>query len=81
MGVFETDSDGCCTFVNERWLAITGSQHAPQYPWFDIVAPEDRPHTLLAWSQAVRNALPFQAEFRVGGQDTETPIWVLGQCR
>ena len=80
VGVFETSPQGACTFVNERWFDITGwpNDYMRDVPWHVIVAPEDRPDILRRWTEAARESLPFQAEFRVQAQDRPL-IWILGQ--
>jgi len=81
VGVFETDAQGNCVFVNERWSAITGrpADTVQGAAWSDSVALEDRARVLDLWAEATRADRAFQAEFRVLGQDGRI-VWVLGQA-
>lgn len=60
-GVFETDQDGSCVFVNRMWAEITGVhwQEALGNGWMRGVHPEDEIRVRLAWRAAVSNQEPF----------------------
>ncbi|MDO8605868.1 MAG: PAS domain S-box protein [Phaeospirillum sp.] len=81
VAVFETDADGLCVFVNERWPAITGqpAEAVLGGDWTEIAISEDRPRIRDGWTGVIRDRGPFQAEFRTLGPDGQEN-WVLGQA-
>ncbi len=81
VGIFRTDAQGDCVYVNRRWCEITGIsfEQTLQSDWGRALHPDDRVQVLAAWQQAVRDGLPFQLEFRFQRPDG-TIIWVFGQA-
>jgi two-component system, LuxR family, sensor kinase FixL len=49
--VFETDTKGRCTYVNERWTQLTGRPRnmAMGFEWISAVHDEDRARVVTAW--------------------------------
>lgn len=80
VGIFGTDGEGRCYYVNERWCGIAGLQRAEAqgWGWASALHAEDRPRVLAAWSGAVRAKAPFREEYRFVRPDGKT-TWVLGQ--
>ncbi|MDT8447833.1 MAG: CHASE domain-containing protein [bacterium] len=82
VGVFETDPQGECIFVNERWQQITGinSAQAKGQGYLRPVHPEDLEALKTAGTRAREQSRPLDIEFRV-----VTPLgrvaWVLGQVQ
>lgn len=66
VGIFETDSEGRCVFVNPRWVECTGvsAQTALGRPWAQAVAAEEREDLERAWRGFVsgREGAAFDAE-------------------
>ena len=82
VGVFETDPDGKCTYVNERWSEITGLpfEAAKADGWVISLHPEDKEKVFAEWVAVVTEQRPFHMEYRF--QHTDGNIfWVLGQSR
>jgi diguanylate cyclase (GGDEF)-like protein/PAS domain S-box-containing protein len=82
VGVFETDPDGKCTYVNERWSEITGLpfEAAKADGWVISLHPEDKEKVFAEWVSVVTEQRPFHMEYRF--QHTDGNIfWVLGQSR
>jgi diguanylate cyclase (GGDEF)-like protein/PAS domain S-box-containing protein len=54
--VFQTDLNGCWTFLNVAWSALTGFsvEETLHKPWQDFIHPEDRPNQQKAF-QSVLN--------------------------
>lgn len=65
-GIFRTDADGRCTYVNAAWLAQTGLQDGEWQGdgWARALHPEDRERVFADWGQAVAENRDFRAEFR-----------------
>ena len=80
-GVFQTDLQGSCCYVNDRWSAITGlSREAAQGSgWTATLHPEDRQRVCDAWQQTVLHRAPFNLEYRFVRPDGSA-AWVLGQA-
>ncbi|MGZ3241127.1 MAG: bifunctional diguanylate cyclase/phosphodiesterase, partial [Burkholderiaceae bacterium] len=82
VGIFHTDSNGDCIYVNEQWSAITGlSLHdALGKGWVKALHPDDAPHVEIQWNQFVRSHAPFKHEYRFL-RPNGTIVWVLGQAK
>jgi PAS domain S-box-containing protein len=68
VGIHHTDAAGMCTWVNERWSAITGISQADACgrPWIDAVHGGDRGPLLAQWLETVARGLEFVCDVRVG---------------
>jgi two-component system sensor histidine kinase UhpB len=66
VGVFETDANGDCLYVNQRWCDIAGMplENALGKGWASALYPEDRARVSAEWYRAVAGRKPFQAEYR-----------------
>ncbi|MBD2447421.1 PAS domain S-box protein [Nostoc sp. FACHB-152] len=53
------------------WVAYTGQteEEVADWGWLDAVHPDDRPHSLEAWNQAVAKRSLYQTEYRLLGKD------------
>jgi PAS domain S-box-containing protein len=81
VGIFQTDSEGYCLFVNQRWSEITGisATEAQGEGWIRTLHPSDRDQVFTEWNRAVQEGLSFQLEYSLlpaPGKIT----WVLGQA-
>ena len=67
--VWTSDQDGRCSFVNDAWLAFTGRSLEQELGdgWHEVVHPDDRQRRV----EALKNALPYELEFRLLRQDGE----------
>ncbi len=87
VGIYRTDAQGQCVYVNERWLEMAGMT-APQAMgegWVKAIHADDRERVFQEWSRAVRTQTPFHAECRL--QRPTAPdgspgkvTWVLTQA-
>ena len=77
--VFETDTSGRCTYVNERWTQLTGKppEQAMGFEWVATVHEDDRERVVRAWlaMTAHREGTP-SLECRYYGADGEVH-WVI----
>jgi len=80
VGVFETDADGKCVFVNERWQQIAGMSldAAKGDGWANAIHPEDRPMVYAEWTASTIERRLFRLEYRFQHPNSEV-TWVLGQ--
>jgi PAS domain S-box-containing protein len=82
VGIFHTNPDGDCLWVNDRWCEITGlaPDQAARSGWANALHPEDRQRVFGEWYRAAQKNEPFRSEYRFVRPDGgET--WVLGQAK
>ena len=76
MGIFLTDVQGHCTYLNEAGCAITGLtalQSAGQ-GWARALHPDDRQRIVTEWSRAIERQAEFNVECRFLHSDGEI-VW------
>jgi len=66
VGVFETDADGHCVFVNHRWTDITqlSAEQALGEGWLSALHPDDRGFALREWFNSIADGREFRLHFR-----------------
>ncbi len=81
VGIFETDADGKCLYVNNRWCQFAGmtEEEAAGDGWARYIHPEDRERVFAQWSNAAQAGVPFKSEYRVVRPDGQQ-LWVIGQA-
>ena len=81
VGIFETDAEGNCLFVNEKWceLAGMGPVEAAGRGWVAALHPGDRERVFREWYEAAQDAREFNSEYRFGAGDDVT--WLHGMAR
>lgn len=80
VGIFRTDTEGNCLYVNKRWCEIAGlsAADAAGFGWISGIHPSDRELVSAEWNESVQANRPFYLEYRFldkFGQIT----WALGQ--
>lgn len=81
VGIFQTDAEGHCLFVNERWCDLAGLSHetAAGRGWVAALHPDDRERVFREWYGAAQAGREFASEYRFstpGGQVT----WLSGSA-
>jgi PAS domain S-box-containing protein len=81
VGIFRTDPDGHCLYVNDRWCQITGltAIEAQQDGWAKTLHPDDRDRIVAKWYACAQHNLPFHAEYRFQ-HPNGTITWVVGEA-
>ncbi len=81
VGIFHTDREGRCVYINERWKSLTGlsAETALADGWTKALHPDDREDVVNTWMSAVSDRKPYRQEFRFLHQDGHT-LWVLSQA-
>jgi PAS domain S-box-containing protein len=81
VGIFQTDADGQCLYVNQMWCDITGMspKEAAGQGWAKALHPGDRERVFAEWGKSVRERRPFRSEYRFLREDGSA-VWVLGQA-
>ena len=67
MTAWSTEPDGCCDFVNQRWLDYAGlsPKDALGWGWASAVHPEDLPDLDAEWKSCLASGRPMNAEARM----------------
>ncbi len=87
VGIYRSDAQGLCIYVNERWLEMAGITESQVLgeDWVKVIHADDRERVFQEWSHAVRTQAPFYTECRLqrpaaadGSQGRIT--WVLAQA-
>ncbi|MBL8351368.1 MAG: response regulator [Burkholderiaceae bacterium] len=81
VGIFQTDAEGRCLYVNAHWcrLAGLGACEALGEGWMRALHPEDRAMVRQDWGLSVAGGRPFNRSYRFLKPDgTET--WVMGSA-
>ena len=81
VGIFVTDSDGNCEYVNEAYEKMSGLTSAQAYGrgWATAIHPEDKDRVFEDWYAGVRANQPFRTEFRFLRADG-TITWAIAQA-
>jgi PAS domain S-box-containing protein len=81
VGIFRTDPQGDCAYVNKRWCEIAGVplEQALGRGWVQSIHPEDRDRVVAEWYESAAENRPFQSEYRFQRPDGVT-TWIMGQA-
>ncbi len=81
VGIFQTDSEGNCLFVNERWCEMAGMvpEEAKGMGWTRALYSEDRERIFNEWYDATKAEREFASEYRF--QTPEGKVtWIYGSA-
>ncbi|AKG23540.1 PAS domain S-box protein [Calothrix sp. 336/3] len=81
VGIFRTDAQGSCLYVNDRWSDITGlsGEEAFGNGWIHALYSEDREKVVAEWQHTIQTNHPFRLEYRFQRPDGHI-TWVHGQA-
>ena len=81
VGIFQTDPQGRCLYVNDRWCDIAGmsAQEAAGSGWLRALHPADRASVRESWNAAAAAGLTFQMRYRFLRPDGSLS-WVMGNA-
>ena len=81
VGIFQTDPDGRCTYINEHWVAVTGYAQdvALGDGWVHAVHPDDRERLVSEWRNTTAKKTSFNSEFRFRTSEGRE-VWVLASA-
>lgn len=82
IGLFLTDGEGVCVYVNEMWCTLTGlpRKRAMGHGWSDAVHPDDVARVGRAWRRFADGEDRFVMELRVGEPPQPKWVRVLGRA-
>jgi len=77
VGIVQTDADGQCVFVNDRWCALTGTtvSQALGAGWSDALHPDDLERVTAEWLRAAGHEAELRTDCRLRPADGGE-IWV-----
>ena len=80
VGVFATDPEGACIYVNKKWQEITGLSMAQArgQGWAQALYPQDRDPVFREWQAAIAEDRDFSLEYRFQ-RHSGGVVWVYGQ--
>ena len=81
VGIFRTNLDGFTTYVNPKWLELSGltSEESIGFGWLKSVYPDDREQLEKGWKSDVQSHMSSVAEYRFLRHDGSI-VWVLGNA-
>jgi PAS domain S-box-containing protein len=81
VGIIQTDVEGNCQFVNERWCEMAGlaPAQADGQGWFQALHPDDRERFRQEWRHEHRDQAGFGNEYRYQTPDGNI-TWVRGSA-
>jgi PAS domain S-box-containing protein len=81
VGIFRTQPDGFTTYVNPKWLELSGltTEEAIGFGWLKAVHPDDREKLETRWKSDVKSHISSVAEYRFLRSDGSI-IWVMGNA-
>lgn len=81
VGIFRTDANGGCVYVNQRWSQITGLKFASALGdgWFSALHPEDIAGVAEHWQKLTDHDTEFSHDYRFLSPD-KTVSYVSGQA-
>ncbi len=81
VGIFRTDSQGDCVYVNQHWCDIAGLsiEQALGSGWVSAIHSGDRARVSHDWYHAAQTNQPFESEYRFQTPAGEV-TWVVGQA-
>jgi PAS domain S-box-containing protein len=73
VGIFETDGQGMCTWVNEYYSDLTGltSEEAKNFGWVTGLFEDDRERVVEEWDSAVKQKRVFKLDFGMVNSRTQ----------
>jgi len=82
VGIFETDAEGNCLFVNKRWQEFAGMnlKQALGRGWVASIHPEDTAAVFSEWLEATERKREFALEYRFMTPEGKV-TWVMGNAK
>ncbi|MBU1101829.1 MAG: PAS domain S-box protein [Bacteroidetes bacterium] len=81
LAIYETDKDGNCIYVNNKWCELTGlsQEEAEGFGWVNGLHPDDREYIQKLWYENAKSNAPWYFEYRFMTPE-EKVTWVLGSA-
>ena len=81
VGIFRTNTDGYTTYLNPKYLELTGLsvEEALSFGWINAVHPDDRKLLKGNWLSDIQSRKTSYAEYRFLKPD-KSIVWVIGKA-
>ena len=81
VGIFRTNKDGHCVFVNKEWCELTGLNYeeALNDGWKRAIHPDDSEIVMRNWDDCIKNHSHFELEYKFQRPD-KTVSYVKGRA-
>ena len=81
MGIYETDAEGNCIYVNEKWQELAGLnlEAATGDGWIQALHEDDRKSVLEMWKEHAQSEKPWDMEYRFCTPEGKIN-WLLGRA-
>ena len=81
VGIFRTDAQGQCIYVNDRWCELAGVSWEESFGegWVKALHPDDRKRVFQEWNRMRNENRPYKVECRFQHPDGAI-TWVLAQA-
>lgn len=81
VGIFNTDAEGRCIYVNQRYCDITGFPQERFFGtgWVDTVHADDRDQVMREWDNCAVVGMPYVGEYRIVSAEGKV-VWVYAQA-
>jgi PAS domain S-box-containing protein len=81
VGIYRTEKNGDCYFVNERWSSITdlSSDEAIGFQWINAVHNDDKNNVISKWTEIAGKKKSFIIEHRFVKKD-KSVVWVINHA-
>ncbi|WP_367181443.1 PAS domain S-box protein [uncultured Lacinutrix sp.] len=66
VGIFQTDKDGVCNYVNQEWINYSGIpfKEALGFGWSNAIHPEDKERVLGIWEKSIVGETEYRTDLR-----------------
>jgi PAS domain S-box-containing protein len=80
-GIYMTDTDGKCIFVNRSWCEMTGMQekNVLEDGWAKALHPHDRERVFSDWHEKIKAGGVWENEYRYITSEDKV-VWVYGRA-
>ncbi len=81
VGIFNTNAEGQCIYVNERYSEITGLPQEKFFGtgWAETLHPDDRDRVFQEWDYCAKTGFPYAGEYRIVSTQGKV-VWVYVQA-
>ena len=81
VGIFNTNAEGQCIYVNERYSEIAGLPQEKFFGagWAETVHPDDRDKVFQEWEYCSHAGIPYSGEYRILSAEGKV-VWVYVQA-
>ena len=78
VGIFKTDIEGSCNFVNNQWMEHTGLSfnEAMGFGWSEGVHQDDKNHVIKAWREFVNTGKEYNIDLRFYNRNKDKTTWL-----